>query len=133
MEGKVDVRVTGCHGFCAQGPNLVIYPEEICYVKVQPEDASEIVSRTLIGKKVVDRLVYTDPNTGEKLDNVITLSMMRSKNFAKDYGVLITDGPRAGITARAVVVLDENDKVIYTELVPEMTDEPDYENALAVL
>jgi NADP-reducing hydrogenase subunit HndC len=66
LEGKVDVRVTGCHGFCAQGPNIVIYPEEICYVKVQPEDASEIVSQTLVGKKVVDHLVYTDPNTGEK-------------------------------------------------------------------
>ncbi|EFK96327.1 NADH dehydrogenase (quinone), partial [sediment metagenome] len=66
LESKVDVRVTGCHGFCAQGPNLVIYPEEICYVKVRPEDASEIVSQTLIRKKVVDRLVYTDPNTGQK-------------------------------------------------------------------
>jgi len=66
LEGKVGVRVTGCHGFCAQGPNVVIYPEEICYVRVQPEDASEIVSRTLIGKKVVDRLVYTDPVTGKK-------------------------------------------------------------------
>jgi len=66
LEGKVDVRVTGCHGFCAQGPNIVIYPEEICYVKVRPEDASEIFSQTLIGKKVVDRLVYTDPNTGKK-------------------------------------------------------------------
>ena len=71
--------------------------------------------------------------TGEKLDNVITLSMMRNKKFAKDYGVLIQDGPRAGITARAVVVLDETDKVIYTELVPELTDEPDYESALAML
>jgi len=66
LEGQVDVRVTGCHGFCAQGPNIVIYPEEICYVKVQPEDASEIVKQTLIGKKVVERLVYADPNTGEK-------------------------------------------------------------------
>ena len=66
LEGKCDVRVTGCHGFCAQGPNIIIYPEEICYVKVKPEDASEIVSQTLIGKKVIDRLVYTDPNTGEK-------------------------------------------------------------------
>jgi thiol peroxidase len=71
--------------------------------------------------------------TGEKLDNVIPLSIMRSKNFSKDYGVLIQDGPRAGITARAVVVLDENDKVIYTQLVHEMTDEPDYDSALAVL
>ena len=71
--------------------------------------------------------------TGEKLDNVIPLSIMRSKNFAKDYGVLIQDGPLAGITARAVVVLDENDKVVYTQLVPEIGDEPDYESALAAL
>ncbi|TDY04299.1 thiol peroxidase [Thiohalophilus thiocyanatoxydans] len=71
--------------------------------------------------------------TGEKLDNVIPLSMMRDKNFAKDYGVLIQDGPMAGITARAVVVLDENDKVIYTEMVPEIAQEPDYDKALAAL
>ncbi|MDR9435880.1 MAG: thiol peroxidase [Thiohalophilus sp.] len=71
--------------------------------------------------------------TGEKLDNVIPLSMMRDKNFAKDYGVLIQDGPMAGITARAVVVLDENDKVVYTELVPEIAQEPDYDKALAAL
>ena len=71
--------------------------------------------------------------TGEKLENVITLSMMRDKNFAKDYGVLIQDGPLAGITARAVVVIDENDKVIYTELVPEIGQEPDYDKAASAL
>jgi thiol peroxidase len=59
--------------------------------------------------------------------------MMRSRNFAKDYGVLMTDGPLAGITARAVVVLDANDKVVYTELVPEIADEPNYAAALAAL
>ena len=69
----------------------------------------------------------------EGIDNVIPLSMMRSRNFAKDYGVLITDGPLAGITARAVVVIDENNKVIYTQLVPEIADEPDYDSALAAL
>jgi thiol peroxidase len=69
----------------------------------------------------------------EGIDNVVPLSMMRSRNFAKDYGVLITDGPLAGITARAVVVLDENDKVVYTQLVPEIGDEPDYDAALAAL
>ncbi len=69
----------------------------------------------------------------EGIENVVPLSMMRSRNFAKDYGVLMTDGPLAGITARAVVVLDENDTVIYTQLVPEIADEPDYEAALAVL
>lgn len=71
--------------------------------------------------------------TGESLENVIPLSMMRSRNFAKDYGVLITDGPLAGITARAVVVLDENNKVSYTEMVPEIAQEPDYDKALAAL
>lgn len=69
----------------------------------------------------------------EGIDNVISLSMMRSRNFAKDYGVLLTDGPLAGITARAVVVVDENDKVVYTQLVPEIADEPDYDAALAAL
>jgi thiol peroxidase len=64
---------------------------------------------------------------------VVPLSMMRSRNFAKDYGVLMTDGPLAGITARAIVVLDENDKVVHTELVPEIADEPNYEAALAAL
>ena len=71
--------------------------------------------------------------TGEKLTNVVPLSMMRSRNFAKDYGVLIQDGPLAGITARAVVVIDEHDVVKYTQLVPEIADEPDYDKALAAL
>ena len=71
--------------------------------------------------------------SGEGLDNVVPLSMMRSRNFAKDYGVLIEDGPLAGLTARAVVVIDENDSVIYTELVPEIGEEPDYGRALEAL
>ena len=69
----------------------------------------------------------------EDVDKVVPLSMMRSRNFAKDYGVLIEDGPLAGITARAVVVLDEDNKVVYTELVPEIGQEPNYEAALAAL
>jgi thiol peroxidase len=68
--------------------------------------------------------------TTEGLANVVPLSLMRDKNFAKDYGVLIQDGPMQGICARAVVVLDENDKVVYRQLVPEIGQEPDYEAAL---
>ncbi len=71
--------------------------------------------------------------TAEGTDNVIALSMMRSRKFAKDYGVLIEDGPLAGITARALVVIDENDKVIHSELVPEIAQEPNYDTALATL
>ncbi|KAF5437908.1 NADH-quinone oxidoreductase subunit F, partial [Candidatus Methanophagaceae archaeon] len=66
LEGKVDVRRTGCHGFCERGPIVVIFPEEICYLGVKPEDASEIVSTTLKGKGLVDRLLYKDGN-GEKV------------------------------------------------------------------
>ena len=61
------------------------------------------------------------------------LSMMRSKQFAIDYGVLIEDGPLAGATARAVVVLDADNKVVHTELVGEIADELDYPAAIATL
>lgn len=69
----------------------------------------------------------------ENTDKVKSLSMMRDRHFAKDYGVLITDGPLAGITARAIVVIDENNKVVHTELVPEIKQEPNYDRALAAL
>lgn len=69
----------------------------------------------------------------EGIENVVPLSMMRSRQFAKDYGVLIQDGPLEGVAARAVVVLDRDDKVLHTELVPEIAQEPDYDKALAAL
>ena len=69
----------------------------------------------------------------EGLDKVVTLSTMRGGEFMKNYGVAITDGPLSGITARAVVILDENNTVIYAELVPEIKDEPNYDAALAAL
>jgi len=63
----VDIRETGCPGFCERGPLMVIYPEEICYLQVQPGDAEEIVSQTVLAKKVVDRLLYAVPSTDEKI------------------------------------------------------------------
>lgn len=71
--------------------------------------------------------------SAEGLQDVITLSMMRSKNFAKDYGVLIENGPLEGITARAVVVINKEGEIVYTQLVSEIADEPDYDAALAAL
>lgn len=71
--------------------------------------------------------------TGEHIDRVVALSTMRSPKFADDYGVRIVDGPLAGINARAVVVLDAGNRVIYTELVPEIAQEPNYEKALSAL
>lgn len=69
----------------------------------------------------------------EGLKNVVSLSTMRGREFMANYGVEIIDGPLAGITARAVVVLDEHDKVVHAELVPEIKQEPNYDAALAVL
>ena len=60
LEEKVDIRETGCPGFCERGPLLVIYPEEICYLQVQPGDAEEIISQTILAGKVIDRLLYVD-------------------------------------------------------------------------
>jgi len=69
----------------------------------------------------------------EGLENVVPLSMMRGRKFAKDYGVFIEDGFFKGITARALLVLDEDNKIISSELVSEVADEPNYDAALAKL
>ncbi|MEF3074380.1 thiol peroxidase [Methylobacter sp. Wu1] len=68
----------------------------------------------------------------EGLKNVIPLSTFRS-SFTDDYGIRITDTVLAGLAARAIVILDENDKVVYTQQVDEVANEPDYESALAAL
>jgi thiol peroxidase len=69
----------------------------------------------------------------EGLNNVVTLSTMRGREFLRNYGVEITSGPLTGVTARGVVVLDENNKVVHSELVPEIAQEPNYDAALAAL
>lgn len=69
----------------------------------------------------------------EGLENVHTLSDFRTDDFGKDYGVVIVDGPLAGLESRAVVVVDEEGNVVYTQQVPEIVDEPDYDEVLVVL
>ncbi|MBN2703605.1 MAG: thiol peroxidase [Pontiellaceae bacterium] len=69
----------------------------------------------------------------EGLDNVVPVSVFRDPGFGTGYGVTISDGVLAGLLSRAVVVLDEGGKVVYTEQVPEITEEPNYEAALAAL
>lgn len=66
------------------------------------------------------------------MGNIVALSLVRSKKTAEDYGVLLKDGPLEGLCARAVVVLDGNDTVLHSELVEEITKEPDYDKALSV-
>jgi len=67
LQDKVDIRKTGCHGFCERGPIIVIHPEKIAYFQIAPEDVPEIVSETIVQKKVIERLLYTDPDTNKKI------------------------------------------------------------------
>ncbi|MDY9918172.1 lipid hydroperoxide peroxidase [Proteiniphilum saccharofermentans] len=66
----------------------------------------------------------------EGIENVVTLSCFRDKSFAENYGLLMSDGPLKGLLARAVVIVDRDGKVVYTELVPEIAQEPDYHSAI---
>jgi len=71
--------------------------------------------------------------TTEGIENVVPLSVMRGREFLRNYGVDITSGPLAGVAARAVVVLDENDRVLHAERVSEIRNEPDYDAAIKAL
>lgn len=66
LNGSVEFRKTGCHGFCEKGPNMVISPEEISYIQVAAKDVPEIISKTVKEKQVLERLLYKDPASGEK-------------------------------------------------------------------
>jgi len=67
LETKVDIKTTGCHGFCERGPLIVIKPGNILYQRASVEDVPEIISETIIKGNIIDRLLYIDPNTGMKV------------------------------------------------------------------
>ena len=67
LEKKVDLRTTGCHGFCEKGPLVVIHPQKVFYHNVSPEDVEDIVTKTVVNGKIVDRLLYKDPGTSKTL------------------------------------------------------------------
>jgi thiol peroxidase len=71
--------------------------------------------------------------TTEGITNIVTLSGFRDEKFGKKYGVLMKDGPLAGLYARSIVVIDEAGKVIHTQLVPDITQEPDYDSAMKAI
>lgn len=86
LTAEVDTKGTGCPGFCERGPVVVIFPGETCYLQVTPEDVPEIVSRTVKGKEVVDRLLYVDPATGEKavLESDIPFYKHQERNIIRN-------------------------------------------------
>src|SRR3989338_8321088 len=67
LSDAVDIIKTGCHGFCERGPIVVIQPEETCYLQIEPRDVPEILSQTVKEKRIIERLLYTDPGTNKKI------------------------------------------------------------------
>ncbi|MDY6973318.1 MAG: NADH-ubiquinone oxidoreductase-F iron-sulfur binding region domain-containing protein [Thermodesulfobacteriota bacterium] len=79
MKGSVCVRTTGCHGFCEQGPLMVIEPGNIFYCHISPDDAPEIISKTIRDGEVIERLLYTDPVSGKKIKTESEIPFYRSQ------------------------------------------------------
>ncbi len=80
LKGKVDFRITGCHGFCERGPIVILFPEGIFYQKVIPDDVEEIITSTIENKKIIDRLLYQDPVTDEKKVYVNDICFYQKQN-----------------------------------------------------
>jgi NADH:ubiquinone oxidoreductase subunit F (NADH-binding)/(2Fe-2S) ferredoxin len=80
LEGKVEIKETGCLGFCEKGPRIVVYPEEIFYFQVKATDVPDIVSKTLMNKEVIERLFYVDPTTGKAARNLSEIPFYKYQN-----------------------------------------------------
>ncbi len=96
------------------------------YAQEHPEDVILVVSADLA-------FAHKRFCSTEGLNNIVTLSMMRCKEFAEDYGVLIVDGPLEGLCARALFIIDSKDQITHAELVSEIAEEPDYDKAFQAL
>ncbi|MGN1002394.1 MAG: NADH-ubiquinone oxidoreductase-F iron-sulfur binding region domain-containing protein [Oscillospiraceae bacterium] len=91
LEDKVAVRVVGCFGLCSQGPFVRIFPEDVLYRLVKPTDIEEIVLKDLLGGKIVDRLVYQDPQTGEKITKMEDIAFYRKQKRIALHGCGVID------------------------------------------
>ena len=80
LEDKVEIKETGCLGFCEKGPRIVVYPAEIFYFQVKASDVPDIVSKTLMNKEVVERLFYVDPTTGKAARNLSEIPFYKYQN-----------------------------------------------------
>lgn len=117
---------------------LNIFPSldtKVCAMSVRKFNTMAVEMKNTVVLAISKDLPFAHARfcTTEGIDKVIPLSAFRNDSFGEDYGVALADGPLAGLLARAVIVLDEQGKVIYEELVPEIKNEPNYEAALAAL
>jgi thioredoxin-dependent peroxiredoxin len=133
---RLDLTDVSLASFGSRRKILNIVPSldtEVCAASARRFDAEAADLTNVIVLTISNDLPFAQKRfcEAEGIRNIVTLSQMRSRNFGTTYGVEIVDGPLAGLLARAVVVLDEHNKVLYTEQVPEIEREPSYERALA--
>lgn len=117
---------------------LNIFPSidtPVCAASVRRFNAEAILQKDTVVLCISADLPFAHKRFCEVdgLENVIPLSVFRSPGFGSEYGLTISTGPLAGLLARAIIILNPDGKVIYTELVPEIAQEPDYHKALSVL
>jgi thioredoxin-dependent peroxiredoxin len=135
---KTDLSDVGKHDFSGKRMVFNIFPSvdtSVCAASVRKfNEAAAALDITVVLCISQDLPFAHDRFCGaEGIKNVVSLSAFRSKTFGQQFGVSIVDGPLAGLFSRAVVVADAEGKVLYTEQVPEITQEPDYQAALAAL
>lgn len=133
-----DLSAVTCTDFKGQRIVLNIFPSldtEVCARSVRRfnEEASGLPDTTVICVSMDLPFAMSRFCTLEGIKNVVFGSAFRSPLFGQKYGVQLCDGPLAGLLARAVIIIDTDRKIIYRELVDEITNEPDYEAALSVL
>ena len=135
---KTDFADVSLQNFAGKKIVLNIFPSidtPVCATSVRRFNAEAVKMKNAVVLCVSVDLPFAHSRfcAAEGLQNVIPVSELRKRKFGEDYGVRIIDGPLAGLFSRAVVVIDEKGKLIYTEQVPEIAQEPNYEAALKVL
>ena len=135
---KQDLSVISLDDFKGKRKILNIFPSidtDICATSVRTfnKKASELKNTQVICLSFDLPFAHKRFCGAEGIENVVTGSLFRNPEFAKTHGLLMMDGPLKGLSARAVIVLDENNTVIHAELVDDIKNEPDYSAALAVL
>ncbi|GAT64226.1 thiol peroxidase [Paludibacter jiangxiensis] len=135
---KRDLSEVSLKDFKGKKVLLNIFPSidtGVCAASVRQfnKDAAGLENTVVLGVSVDLPFAAGRFCAAEGIENVVTVSAFRNPEFAANYGVLMVDGPLKGLLARSVVVVDADGKVVYTELVPEVTQEPNYTAALAAL
>src|SRR5690554_910998 len=130
-----DLSEAGLSDFKGKYVVLNIFPSldtGVCAASVRRfnKDATSLTNTVVLGISADLPFAAGRFCSTEGIENVVTLSNFRDESFGKDYGLLMTDGPLKGLLARAVVVVNPEGKVVYTELVPEIAQEPDYHSAI---